>query len=186
MEVLESLLHSEYFQSSLLLGLGQTAAANQAATNQTLVIQAETQALRTFKYITFGVALFRIFFPAIAGVLVLVLSANTDYLSYLFTNLQSRLAAFLASVPTAPFLSLVESVTYTLWLGFLLSHYLISTIADWYFLWFGMLPFRFFSQQVVTDLKYTDLAQMAMIYSLFGLIVAMLSMIKPAFSYKDF
>jgi hypothetical protein len=182
MEALESILHSEYFQQSTLqlsMALGQTA-------NQTLVIEAETQALRTFRYFTFGVALFRIFFPLIAGALVLVLSANTDFPSYFLTNLQSRLTAFFASVPTAPFLSLVEDVTYTLWLGFLISHYLISTIADWYFLWFGMLPFRFFSKHVATDLKYTDLAQMALIYSLFGLIVSMLSLIKPAFSYKDY
>ena len=151
-----------------------------------MVIEAETQALRTFRYITFCVSLFRIFFPVIGSALVLVLSANTDFLSYLLTNLQSRLKTFFASIYTAPFLSLVEAVAYFLWLGFLISHYLISTIADWYFLWFGMLPFRFFSKHVATDLKYTDLAQMAMIYSLFGLIVTMLSMIKPAFSYKDY
>ena len=186
MEILESILRSDYFQLSTLqlsMALGQT--ANQTI-NQTMVIEAETQALRTFRYFTFGVALFRIFFPVIAGALVLVLSANTDFPSYLLTNLQSRLATFFASVTTTPFLSLVEAVAYTLWLGFLISHYLISTIADWYFLWFGMLPFSFFSKHVATDLKYTDLAQMALIYSLFGLIVSMLSLIKPAFSYKDY
>lgn len=186
MEILDSLLHSDYFQQSTLqlsMALGQ--AANQAV-NHTLVIEAETQALRTFRYFTFVVALFRIFFPVIAGALVLVLSANTDFPSYLLTNLQSRLASFFASVTTTPFLSLVEAVAYTLWLAFLISHYLVSTIADWYFLWFGMLPFSFFSKHVATDLKYTDLAQMALIYSLFGLIVSMLSMIKPAFSYKDY
>ena len=145
MEFLESILHSEYFQQSTLqLSMALAQPANQAA-NQTLVIEAETQALRTFRYFTFGVALFRIFFPVITGALVLVLSANTDFPSYLLTNLQSRLTAFFASISTTPFLSLVEAVTYTLWLGFLISHYLISTIADWYFLWFGMLPFRFFS-----------------------------------------
>jgi hypothetical protein len=49
-----------------------------------------------------------------------------------------------------------------------------------------MLPYRFFSKHVATDLKYTDLAQMAMIYSLFGLIGTLLSMIGPAISYKDY
>ena len=96
-----------------------TGSAN-TTTNQTLVIAAEDQMLKTFRYITLSVSLFRLAFPAISAALVLALSSNSGFVSYIIGVLQTRLTAFIAGFSSYSFLDLIDSMSYTSWIVFLI------------------------------------------------------------------